>query len=98
MDKNKWIQKLDKETFWNCDLGKMDYEKNKKSIIKRIIQNGTENDEIIMWKLYSYDTIKNVAVDIDELSDDRLLYISFVLKLAKEEFKCCKNNQSPMNY
>jgi len=27
----------------------------------RIIQYGNENDEIIMWKLYSYNEIKDIA-------------------------------------
>ena len=91
--KNKLLLQLNKETFWNCDLKSMDYIKNKKAIIKRIIQNGTENDEKIMWKLYAFETIKNVAINIDNMDKDRLLYISFVLKTKEKEFKCYKNKQ-----
>ena len=97
-NKNELILGLDKTTFWNCDLNEMDYIKNKKTIIKRIIQNGTENDEIIMWKLYSYETIKDVAINIDYLDKDRLFYMSFVLKLKEKYFKCYKNNQFPESY
>jgi len=91
--KNKLLPMLRKETFWNCDLKKMNYIDDKEIIIKRIIQSGTESDEIIMWKLYSYETIKDVAVNIDFLNRDRLIYISFVLDLEEKVFKCYKNNQ-----
>ena len=82
------ILQLTKGVFWNCDLEKFDYKRDKDYIIKRIIETGTENDEIIMWKLYSYEDIKNVAVNIEYLDKDIVTYMSFVLKIKEEDFKC----------
>ena len=87
---NKLLSQLSKEVFWNCDISKLDYLKNKEYIIKRIIEAGLENDEIIMWKLYSYEDIKNVAVNLDNLHEDAVTYMSFVLKIKENEFKCYK--------
>ena len=95
INKNKLISKLNKATFWNCDISNMDYEKNKNTIIKRIIQSGTENDEIIMWKLYSYDEIKKIAIKLENLNEDRLRYMAFVLELDKKDFKCYEKMQFP---
>ena len=79
---------LTKEAFWNCDMEKFDYIRDRDYIIKRILEAGLENDEIIMWKLYSYDEIKNVAINIEYLDKDIVTYMSFVLKIDEKEFKC----------
>jgi hypothetical protein len=84
------LMQLTKEVFWNCDINKFDYLRDKKFIIERIIDAGLENDEIIMWRLYSYDDIKNVALNMENLDEDIVTYMSFVLKVKESEFKCYK--------
>lgn len=86
----KLLSKLTKGVFWNCDIGKFDYLEDKEYIIKRIIEAGLENDEIIMWQLYSYDDIKNVALNIEYLDEDIVTYMSFVLEVNEKDFKCYK--------
>ena len=87
---NELLSQLTKEVFWNCNINKFDYIKDKEFIIKRIIEAGLENDEVIMWKLYSYDDIKNVALNLENLHKDKVIYMSFVLKVKENEFKCYK--------
>jgi len=84
------LSNLSKEVFWNCDINKFDYKKDKKYIIERIIEAGLENDEIIMWKLYDYNDIKNIALNMENLHKDIVTYMSFVLKVKENEFKCYK--------
>jgi len=84
------LSNLSKEVFWNCDINKFDYQKDKKYIIERIIEAGLENDEIIMWKLYDYEEIKNIALNMENLRKDIVTYMSFVLKVKEKEFKCYK--------
>ncbi len=74
--------------FWNFDKSKLDYKKHKDMIIERIIEAGLENDEILMWKLYNYDDIKNVAINMENLEEEKIIYMSFVLHIEKEAFKC----------
>jgi hypothetical protein len=87
---NKLLSRLTKAVFWNCDIDKFDYKRDKEYIIKRIIDTGLENDEIIMWQLYSYEDIKAVAVNMEYLDADIITYMAFVLKIKKEEFRCYK--------
>jgi hypothetical protein len=89
----KLLSQLTKAVFWNCDLDKFDYARDKKYIIERIIEAGLENDEIIMWKLYSYDDIKNVALKMEYLEDDIVTYMAFVLKMKESDFKCYNLNK-----
>ena len=85
---NELLMKLTKAAFWNCDLDKFDYLEDKDYIIKRILEAGLENDEIIMWNLYSYEDIKNVAINLETLDESMVTYMSFVLKIDEKEFKC----------
>jgi hypothetical protein len=87
---NELLLQLTKEVFWNCDINKLDYIRDKDFIIKRIIEAGLENDEIIMWRLYSYDDIKYVALNLENLHEDKVTYMSFVLKVKENKFKCYK--------
>jgi len=88
VQKNDLVRQLTKAVFWNCDLSKFDYLRDKDYIIKRILEAGLENDEIIMWKLYSYEDIKNVAVNLEYLEKEKVTYMAFVLKIKESEFKC----------
>jgi len=87
-ENNELLSQLTKGLLWNFDKSKLDYFRDKELIIERIIEAGLEEDEIIMWKLYSYEDIKNVAVNMENLEEDMLEYMSFVLKIEKEKFKC----------
>ncbi|MDR0321664.1 MAG: hypothetical protein LBI28_09190 [Treponema sp.] len=86
----KLLLQLTKAVFWNCDLTKFDYSIHKKHIIERILDAGLENDEIIMWKLYSYNDIKDVAINMEFLEEEKVTYMAFVLKVEENEFKCYK--------
>ena len=88
LSKQELVLKLTKAVFWNCDLELFDYKRDKDYIIKRIIETGAENDEIIMWKLFTYEEIKNVAVNIEYLEKEIITYMAFVLNIKEEEFKC----------
>jgi hypothetical protein len=91
--RNTLLLSLTKGLFWNSDVEKLDYLRDKDYIIKRIIEAGLENDEIIMWKLYPFEDIKNIALSIENLHKDKIIYMSFVLNIKEDEFICCKKKQ-----
>jgi len=86
-DNQEILSKFTNGLFWNFDKDKLDYIKNKDLIIEQVIEAGLEDDEILMWKLYGYDDIKRVAVNIEYLEHCKLVYTAFVLKIKEEEFK-----------
>ena len=93
MSKNKELilKELSPHLFWNIDISKLDVNKNKKIIIERIIEYGLDKDEIILWKLYNYFTIRKTAINMDSLPYMRIKYYSFVLNIKEKKFKCYKN-------
>ena len=86
-DNQDIISKFTKGLFWNFDKKKLDFLKHKDLIIERVIEAGLENDEILMWKLYSYEDIKKVALNMECLFPEKLEYIAFVLKIDEKKFK-----------
>jgi len=87
-NKSELLSQLTKAAFWNYDLNSFDYVRDKKIIIERILDAGLENDEIIMWRLYSYNDIKDIAVNMEYLDEDMVTYMAFVLKIKEEDFRC----------
>jgi hypothetical protein len=84
---NKPLLGLTGGLLWNMNFEKIDYIRDKELIIERIIESGMENDEIIMWKLYSYEDIRNVAVNMENLHNDDIVYMASVLEINKTDFK-----------
>jgi len=76
-----------KGLFWNFNKEKLDFKKHKDLIIERIIEAGLEDDEILMWRIYSYKDIKKVALNMESLLPEKLEYIAFVLKIEEKKFK-----------
>ena len=72
---------------WNMNFEKIDYLRDKEFIIERIIESGMEKDEIIMWKLYSYEDIKNIAINMENLKKEEVIYMAFVLKINETDFR-----------
>jgi len=87
-DNESIMSQFTKGLFWSYNVKKLDYKRNKKLIIKQVIEAGLENDEILMWKLYSYNDIRKTAVNIEYLDKDIVTYMAFVLKIKEEEFRC----------
>ena len=87
-DNEKILSQFTKGLFWSYDINKLNYLEDKDLIIEQVIEAGTENDEILMWKLYSYEDIKRVAINLEYIEPIKLPYIAFVLKIKEEEFKC----------
>lgn len=87
-ENQKILSQFTKGLFWSYDINKMDYLRSKDTIIEQVIEAGLEDDEILMWKLYDYEDIKRVALNIEYLEPSDLAYMAFVLKINEEEFKC----------
>ena len=92
-DNQEVLSQFTKGLFWSFDKEKLDYVKDKDLIIEQIIEAGLEEDEILMWKLYSYDDIKRVAINIEYLEQCKLVYTAFVLKIKEDEFKAYGKKQ-----
>lgn len=77
--------------FWDQDYSKLDPEKNKTYIITRVISRGNSQDELELFRFYGWDIIKEEVVKIRYLNKKIFNYISKLLDIPPENFRCFYN-------
>lgn len=84
--------------FWDIDFSELDLDKHKEFMIARVLEYGLINDWTLLKSFYGMDVIKEISLNIKSLDIVSLSFISTVLKIKKEEFRCYKHSQSVKNY
>jgi hypothetical protein len=82
------IPKFSRSIFWDCHDGSINFDTQKKFVIERVFTRGTEEDEKTAFRYYGEEIIKREAVEIKYLDKKTLNYLSVVLKIPKENFRC----------
>ena len=95
---NNLIKKLSPRIFWDMDINTLDLKKNQNEIIERVYVYGTDNDEKLIWSIYSYNEIKKSVMNSDSLNDTTITYLSKVFNIKEKKFKCYKKKLSHLNY
>ncbi|MCL2127240.1 MAG: hypothetical protein FWH38_03205 [Treponema sp.] len=90
--------RFSKHLFWDVDTGKLDVKNDKALIMERVFTYGRENDERILYELYDAADIKKTVRKSLNLNLNTVLYLSAVLNIPMEKFRCIKQKQFPMNY
>ncbi len=85
---------LSKTLFWDTDISKIDYEKNARHIIERVLQQGMLSDWFEIKNYYGLDRIKNEVLQIRYLDKVSLNFCSKYFHISKEQFKCYNTEQS----
>jgi hypothetical protein len=88
LDSNNSITQLSSHLFWDVDRTKLDPEKNKKWLIQRVLEYGLLNDWLIIYKYYGISKIAKIAMQMKELDDKSLSFISLLSDIPKETFLC----------
>ena len=87
-EKNELIRQMSPCIFWDMDISKLDAHEDKNFIIERVYTRGYEKDEIILWKIYSWNEIRKTVVKLEELNEPTLAYLSGILNIREKKFKC----------
>jgi len=74
------------QVFWDVCVDKYDYKRDKDKIIGRVMNNGTEADEILLYEIYSYKTIKKTVTKLTNLNQKTVDYLSVIFKIKKTKF------------
>lgn len=80
--------------FWDIDISTLDFEKNARFIIKRVIQKGSLKEWKIIKDFYSLDFIKNEILLIRDLDPKTFTFFSTYFGLNKNNFRCYTTQQS----
>jgi hypothetical protein len=88
------LSRLSKHLFWDGNANLLDPNADKNLILERVFSRGTENDEKEVFNYYGKDVIRQTVPNIKYLDKKTLNYLSIVLDIPREEFKCCKRSLS----
>ncbi len=92
------INDLSTHLFWDVDAKKIDFIKNKKLIIKRVLDYGLIDDWYLIFNKYGVSVIAQTAVKIKDLDIKSMSFISLLSKIPKEEFLCYTMKQSTQKH
>ena len=93
--KENILLQLSPYLFWDYNRNRLDPDINKKLVLERVFTRGTENDERLVYCYYGKEVIKNTVVEIKYLDIKVLNYLSVMLNIPREKFKCYEKSLSP---
>jgi len=93
--KENILPQLSPYLFWDCHQDRVDPDADRKLILERVFSRGTENDERLVYGYYGKEEIKRTVVEIKYLDIKVLNYLSVMLDIPREKFKCYEKSLSP---
>jgi len=92
MENGVFFRNLSQYLFWDYNTSLLDPNIDKKLILERVFTRGTENDEKEVFNYYGKEIIKNTILDVKYFDKKTLNYLSLILGISKENFKCYKKS------
>lgn len=84
---------LSRVIFWDIDYAQIDFTKSKRFVISRVVQYGTAADWKKIKEYYGLEVIKNEMTKERNLDARSLSFLSCILELPKEKFRCYTDKQ-----
>lgn len=79
---------LSRVIFWDVDYAKIDWDKRARFVIGRVVRYGTVEDWRQVKKKYGLEVIKREMLEETDLDNRSLSFLSCILNIPKEGFKC----------
>jgi len=79
---------LSKQAFWDVDMDKIDYEKNARHVIEKVVDRGSFEDFIQLMNFYGDKKIRKEVVNAKWLGDKEIYFCCAIFNLKPEDFKC----------
>lgn len=93
------LKSLPDNLFWDIDPETLDYEKNARFIIQRVIQRGSLKDWSVIKAYYGLEFIKSEILQMRHLDPLTLNFFSTYFGIDKKNFRCYIIQQSiPKHY
>ena len=92
MGNSSFIENLSRYLFWDYNASMLDPNIDKTLILERVFSRGTENDEKEVFNYYGKNVIKDSVLNAKYIDKKTLNYLSTILGIPKENFKCYKKS------
>ncbi len=99
MDKIREMSKTSKpnisrRVFWDIDFASLDYEKDRRFVIDKVLNYGLWDDFVEMMRFYGKEAVKEEIVKLPYFKKEVLNFLCFYFKLKPEDFECYIRRQS----
>ncbi len=99
MENTKYsISDLSELSFWDVEVQSLDWNKHEAFILERIMSYGSLKDWGIIKKVYGLKRLKNIALNLRNLDDFSISFLSTIFQVEKSKFRCYKLKQSNQNF
>jgi hypothetical protein len=92
------VSQLSAHLFWDIDQSKIDFDKNKKWLIRRVLEYGLLNDWLLIKNYYGLKEIGRVAIRLRDLDAKSISFISVLTKIPQKKFLCYTLKYSKPGY
>lgn len=82
------IKDLSSHLFWDVNTSLLDFDTSKKIIIRKVLEYGTMKDWQIIKEVYGKQVILQIALELRNLDDVTLAFLSNTFDTNKQEFRC----------
>ena len=80
--------KLRRQLFWDVDYTAIQWQKNYRFVIERVLERGTFDEWQEIKRYYGLEKIKEAALQARWLDNTTLSFCSNYLRIPKEQFRC----------
>jgi hypothetical protein len=98
MEEQYQVGDLSAHLFWDVSVEEVDLEQHVAFIIERVMRYGKLKDWLLIKKIYGLEKIKTIVVELRELDDFSIAFLSLILNIKKEAFRCYKQKQSQPSF
>ena len=92
------INRFSPHLFWDVKKEKIDIARDKKFIVERVMNYGTDADEAVLFRIYPFWSIKRIVLKLESLNERTLCYLSAVFNVEEKKFKCYGKKPFYLNY
>jgi hypothetical protein len=85
---------ISKRVFWDVDYASLDYEKDRRFIIDKVMNYGLWDDFVAVMRYYGKAVVKAEIVKSPYLKKDVLNFLCLYLGLKPSDFECYTRRQS----
>lgn len=97
MQKPITIDDFSKHLFWDVDKAAFDLDLYKVQMIGKVLEYGNWNDWLNLKTYYGLKTIRQVTLNLRNLDEITLAFVSTIFNIDKTEFRCYKHKQLVQN-
>ncbi len=92
------VRHLSGRIFWDTPIENIHWFDHRGFIIERVMRYGRFEDWELIKKWYGRDTMRAAVVQLRDLDDFSIAFLSLVLSVKKEDFRCYIERQSQPSF